>query len=226
MEKLENFADKRENGRCLYCGDAPCAREHVPPKIFLDVPYPANLFVVESCVNCNQSFSLDEQYMACLLDCVISGTTNPNAVQREIVKRTLTTIPALQQRLQEAKIVTDDEIYFRAEHERINSVVKKIAMGHVLYELNLIMQADGAEMFTSPLLLLNDPNEFEDIETIQSNLWPEIGSRTMQRVVRNLGYRWIEVQPGRYRYAVIQADAVEVRMVFSEYLACIVRWLD
>jgi hypothetical protein len=230
MRYFNNYADNRVNGQCLYCGGFPDANEHVPPKVFLDTPFPENLHVVESCVKCNQSFSLDEQYMACLLDCVISGTTNPNEVYRETVKKTLEAKPALAQCLKDAQKTIDGKEYFSVESERIHNVVKKIAMGHVLYELNLIMQADETEISISPMIILDDhqQREFEEIHKHSSNLWPECGSRAMQRMLFNAvcENKWIEVQSGRYRYAVIQTDIVEVRMVFSEYLACIVRWLN
>jgi hypothetical protein len=230
MKYFNNYADNRVNGQCLYCGDFPDTNEHVPPKVFLDAPFPENLPVVESCVKCNQSFSLDEQYMACLLDCVISETTNPDEVYRETVKKTLKAKPALAQRLKDARKTIDGKEYFSVESERIYNVVKKIAIGHVLYELNLIMQADEAEISILPWIMLDDhqQREFEEFHKSSSDLWPEFGSRSMQRILSDAVYenRWIEVQPGRYRYAVIQTDIVEIRMVFSEYLACIVRWLN
>jgi hypothetical protein len=173
---------------------------------------------------------MDEQYMACLLDCLISGTTAPESVQRETVKKTLRAKPALAQRLKDAQKIVDGQAYFSFESERINNVVKKIAMGHALYELNLILEADEAEISITPLVMFDEEQqaEFEELRDSSLGLWPECGSRLLQRIAANPSCEngWIEVQPGRYRYAVIQADGVEVRMVFSEYLACIVRWLD
>ena len=58
-------------------------------------------------------------------------------------------------------------------------------------------------------------------------IWPEVGSRAMQRLA--MAYpntpSWIVVQPGRYRYVACVDDIVLVRMVLSEYLACEVIWL-
>jgi len=67
MKRLPNYADQRFNGQCVYCGAYSDTKEHVPPKVFLDRPFPENLPVVESCAKCNTGFSLDEEYLACLI---------------------------------------------------------------------------------------------------------------------------------------------------------------
>lgn len=93
MKQLRNYADKRMRGQCLYCGGPPETREHVPPKVLLDRPFPDNLPVVEACYECNNKFSKDEEYLACLLDCVVSGTTHSESVQRPQVGLILTRHP-------------------------------------------------------------------------------------------------------------------------------------
>lgn len=59
------FVDKCLQGICVYCGRVPDTGYHSPSKVALDAPYPENLPVVEACVGCNPSFSLDKQYLAC-----------------------------------------------------------------------------------------------------------------------------------------------------------------
>lgn len=58
--------------------------------------------------------------------------------------------------------------------------------------------------------------------------WPEVGSRTMQRMAVAFAAPgispWVEVQAGRYRYLAVAVGAVLIRMVISEYLACEVIW--
>lgn len=71
MDPRHLFIDRRLTGMCVYCGDQPDTRDHVPSKVFLNEPYPPELPVVAACKRCNESFSLDEQYLACFLDCVI-----------------------------------------------------------------------------------------------------------------------------------------------------------
>jgi hypothetical protein len=68
---------------------------------------------------------------------------------------------------------------------------------------------------------------FEEIEP--SAIWPEVGSRAMNRLLimrdgQVFHDTWIEVQPDRYRYAVIADGGVLVRLVIDEYLAAEIRW--
>ncbi len=225
MKHLNNYADQRFNGQCVYCGAAPKTREHLPPKVFLDRPYPDNLPIVEACLECNNGFSIDEEYMASLLDCTISGTVDPDLVKRENIKQTLKKRPALALRLQNAMRSDDEGPLFDFEYERINNVVQKIATGHILFELNLLF-SETPKVAVTPFATLSEDqiNTFENIDLMASDFWPEVGSRAMQRLLTNednvYNKGWITVQPDRYRYAVIQAQKTEVRMVFSEYLTC------
>jgi len=40
------------------------------------------------------------------------------------------------------------------------------------------------------------------------------------------GPEWIDVQPGQYRYLAVAEQAVMIRFVIGEYLACEVIWDD
>ena len=42
---------------CVYCGNAAGTRDHVPPKVLLDEPYPPDLPPVPACDECNNRFS-------------------------------------------------------------------------------------------------------------------------------------------------------------------------
>ena len=226
---LSNFADDRFNGNCVYCGCRPATREHVPPRVFLDNPYPDNLPIVEACAQCNNGFALDEEYMACLIDCVISGSSEIGSVKREKTNKCLQHTRALAKRLESAKRNVDGMVVFDVEQERVERVVRKMAIGHVLYELNLPVSLTDATTRIIPITLLGSKDlvDFESLGEGQFTGWPEVGSRAMQRLVEpdeNYDNGWIQVQRGRYRYVVLESDCIEVRMVFSEYLTCIVRW--
>src|SRR5262245_62097325 len=82
VEQLRTFGDERQMAWCVYCGRDTETRDHVPSRIFLDEPYPENLPVVPACRRCNESFSLGEEYLACLVDCVMSGVADPDLVRR------------------------------------------------------------------------------------------------------------------------------------------------
>lgn len=95
MDPLHLFADERLSGFCVYCGGMPVTRDHVPSKVLLDQPFPADLPVVPACEACSNSFSLDESYFACLVDCALTGSADSNSASREKVGRILKGKPAL-----------------------------------------------------------------------------------------------------------------------------------
>jgi hypothetical protein len=98
MEQLRNFGDQRNQEWCVYCGGGGETRDHVPSRIFLDEPYPENLPIVAACRRCNAGFSLDEEYLACLLECVLAGTTEPERTSRTKIRRILTADAWLKER--------------------------------------------------------------------------------------------------------------------------------
>jgi hypothetical protein len=194
--------------------------------VLLDEPYPANLPVVPSCHDCNEGASADEEYVACLIDCVLAGSASPEEVQRSKIRRILSEKPALAARLTKAKRQMDGNASFSVEDRRVRNVALKLARGHALYELNepQFNEPFGLGYVPLPLLLEDNRNNFERPPI--SHIWPEVGSRGMQRLFANgsLSPEWIIVQMGRYRYLASVGDAVVVRIVLSEYLACEVVW--
>jgi hypothetical protein len=69
---------------------------------------------------------------------------------------------------------------------------------------------------------------FEDDSANDSDLWPEVGSRAMNRMFvlgeTAFGGGWLIVQEDRYRYCTSQGGGLRVRSVLREYLACEVIW--
>ena len=194
--------------------------------MLLDQPYPENLPVVPACRDCNESFSLDEEYLACLIDCVLAGSASAAAVKREKIQRLLTEKPALAQRVANVREILEGQTYFRIEGERVRNVVLKLARGHAHYELSDPKLEEPTTVDFAPLVNFSarDREGFEYVNP--PHLFPEVGSRALQRVVASGMTEWIVVQPDRYRYLAIPGDKVEVRMVLSEYLACRVVWAN
>lgn len=119
--------------QCIYCGKHADTRDHVPPKFLLERPLPRNLLrTVPSCRKCNHGASLDEQYLLVLLGQVsLSPAIAAKLAPDGAIDRTLVRSPALEERLLQA-IEIDDETgmpFIRPETERVNRVVKKIALG-------------------------------------------------------------------------------------------------
>lgn len=215
---------------CAYCGGVPDTVDHVPSKVLLDDPLPSNLPVVPACMNCNRGFSLDEEYFACFLECVMMGTTEPDRLRQKI-QRALRHSPRLRE-----QIATSDHtdssgrMVWTPDTRRVEKVVLKLARGHALYELSSAQLETPQSIQCIPLLAMSvdDRENFERAGTGELRGWPEIGSRAFLRAVGVPPYAdqhgpWIEVQAGRYRYTV---DEGVVQIVLAEYLACSVEWLD
>jgi hypothetical protein len=50
-------------GVCTYCGETKrISADHVPPKNLFPKPYPADMWTVPACDDCNQGFSKDDDY--------------------------------------------------------------------------------------------------------------------------------------------------------------------
>ena len=106
-------------------------------------------------------------------------------------------------------------------------VLVKNAKGHALYELGEPMTWEPSWVGISPhsLLSAQQRDEFENLP--DDLLWPEIGSRMMQRMasgdLRTGG--WVELQENIYRCAVFQRPGeLVVKIVLREYLAFEVGW--
>ncbi len=226
MKQIVNFGDQRQVAQCAYCGSETLSRDHVPSRVLLDYPYPENLPVVPACLKCNEGFSLDEEYVACLIDCLKSGTTSPGGVQREKIRQILLNKPALTARVETNLKEKLSANPFSINDSRIKNLILKLGRGHALFELNEPQYEDPVRIMYAPLPSISDDRRthFECLNS--STLWPEVGSRAMQRLLSTYTNtpEWILVQPNRYRYAAFVKNGIVVRMVLSEYLACEVVW--
>ena len=224
--------DSRLVGPCAYCGEEPGTSDHVPSKVLLDDPLPSDLPTVDACSTCNASFSLDEEHLACFLECALSGTTEPGALSRGKIGRTLARNPSLVELIQNSRRVGDaNSMVWIPDDNRVRNVVVKLARGHAAFELSHPQYENPVSVWFRPLIQMStsDRAAFEDMGTGGIRGWPEIGSRAFHRACGAHPYAdqsgpWIVVQERRYRYAVDQGEGVCVRLVLSEYLACVVEW--
>jgi len=228
MDPKKLFIDDRMKGVCAYCGGVPDTRDHVPSKILLDEPYPENLPVAESCSSCNRGFSASEEYLACLIECVINGTTSPNDNFRPKIAATLKARPAIANRIESGKEVdAGGNLIWQPEEERVKEIILKLARGHLAYELGIqrIEEPEFLDVFPLPSL---DENQIESFfSLLSSHLYPEIGSRAFVSVCsgKHTAFeRWLVVQKNRYQYAIGQSEGDWVKIVINDYLACHVAW--
>ena len=90
----------RKQRTCVYCGATAGTRDHVPPRCLLEEPLPQNLVTVPSCRECNDAFSLDEQYLQVVIASVGHTPELMAKVDKGgIVDRALERAPALDQRI-------------------------------------------------------------------------------------------------------------------------------
>lgn len=243
MDQLKNLADSRLLVGCIYCGGPEETREHVPPRIFLDSPFPENLPIVSACRSCNNSFSLDEEYVACLIECVLAGSTDPAKIRRDTIARALRRNPSLRSRIESSKLIENGQLVWTPEAPRVENVLRKIAVGHAAFELSIPLRNPCTSLRWLPLHLMTaDQRDAFDSAHV-ADILGEIGSRGSQRtyivqvtmrsdsgndVARNLFVTdWVDVQEGRYRYlAVHDVSSIAVRMVIGNYLACEAVWDD
>lgn len=239
MDQILPFADDRLINDCIFCGAKADTRDHIPSRILLASPYPDNLPVVGACNICNQGFSKDEQYLVCLLESILAGSTEPEKINRPSVARALKRAPALKARIEASKSEVDGQIIFNPEEERIKNVMLKLARGHAAFELSQPCKEEPDHYWCGSLQSLDQETQSIFDEAHVQQLFGEIGSRNMQRmflveimptteggeVRRLLVNDWVDVQEGRYRYlAIDDVHGVIIRIVISDYLACEVRW--
>ncbi len=228
MDPKKLFIDERMKGVCAYCGGVPDSRDHVPSKILLDEPYPENLPIAESCSSCNQGFSASEEYLACLIECVINGTTKPNEYFRPKIAATLKARPSIANKIESSKQVdTNGNLIWQPEEERVKEVILKLARGHMAHELG-IQRIDEPEFIAIfPLASLAEDQIESFLSLPSSHLYPEIGSRAFVSVCsdkQTAFENWLVVQKKRYQYAIGQSEGDWVKIVINDYLACHVAW--
>ena len=232
MKKLPNLGDDRQKGFCVHCGGLTETKDHAPSKAFLDLPYPPTRPTLPSCVTCNNGFSGDEEYVACFIECVIHGTTDPDALCRDKVAKALRRNRSLRARIDRARRAADtlgggEIVSWCPESQPFERVALKLARCHAAYELNEPQLSEPDHLLVVPVQTL-DETQREHFETPpHTDVFPEVGSRTMQRLlIIDDAYSegWVHVQEGRYRYMAMGSQSVIVRGVLSEYLAYEVIW--
>ena len=230
MQNFKCYADSRSKGFCVHCGGPYETDDHVPSKVLLDEPFPENLVVCPSCLKCNNDLSVDETYLACLLECVIAGEATPSKLRRPKIAKVLECNEPLLKRLERARSGSDGGKIWSIENDRVEAVLLKLARGHAAYEHNQPQLQEPDYLDFRPFCTMNE-GERESFERAgEGGLagWPEVGSRAMQRLLvvdaDVFSEGWVTVQNGNYRFHVSDENGIAVKIVLREYLACQVVW--
>lgn len=220
MFQRREYGEDYPEKMCCYCGDYADTVDHVPSKVFLDKPYPENLPVVPCCGKCNREFSLDEEYVAVLFECVRLQTFAIEKFEREKVRKIVEHNPAILKTVRGTVYpMLDGHISIDPENERLNRVFTKLIAGHLRFEgLDQWFLHDGLD-----IIFYQDIHANQDFYTrfrspIFSGLLPEVGSRALIALVENgnAGSPWFTVQPRRYEYCVAP-DNSEVRIIIQDH---------
>jgi hypothetical protein len=135
LEQIPNYGDQRNVDWCVYCGGAVETRDHLPSRILLDKPYPTNLPAVPACQACNGGFSLDEEYVACVLECVLAGSAY-EAFERPKIAKVLERKPKLAALIEQGRQQDGERSVFAIDTSRVRNVILKLARGHMAFEMN------------------------------------------------------------------------------------------
>ena len=144
MEQLELALQTHEGRRlatgiattcCTYCDSKAETRDHVPAKLLINRPFPKNLRTVPSCLRCNNSWSLDEEYLRVILG--LLGRNPKLAAENDqggYIDRILSAKPFFEDRII-ASLKEDDNgsIHIEPEQGRLDRIAEKTACG--LYAL-------------------------------------------------------------------------------------------
>lgn len=220
MRQRREYGEGHLERMCYYCGSWADTVDHVPSKVLLDKPYPENLPVVPCCKKCNREFSLDEEFVAVLFECVRWQTFDINEFKRDIVRKIVEHNPAILRTVKETvHHLSDGHISINPENTRLNKVLTKLIAGHLRFEgLDQLFLHDGLDLTFYQDIHANR-DFYRNFHTpIQSGLLPEVGSRALIALVENgrTGSWWFDVQSKMYEYCVAP-DNSEVRIILQDY---------
>ncbi|MGD6940973.1 hypothetical protein ACQCT6_02900 [Cytobacillus gottheilii] len=223
---------KQEYTRCIYCGEAANTREHIPSKVFLEKPYPSNLYIVPACIDCNNSFSADELFLSIFISWKKHKyTMNKHNVDIDLSEKLKKHNETLKKIIRLLILDKNEEV-----KQKVEKILYKLAIGHAVYELSEGFFRDSQNFETSikyTFLEEMTPHEVNDFTTpfiLNDYPLPEIGSRVYERIMvveykqdylhklRMLMLDWVDVQDDIYTYtAYIFGSTIKVKMVFLNY---------
>lgn len=198
---------KKIESRCVYCGAKATTRDHVPPKCFLEKPFPANLLTVPSCQPCNVAWSKDEEYFLVILanvggtnalkkklDPPVMGSCGEVLCSGGVVERGLWRNAKLDERIIQSLSVDDSgRVLIEPEEDRLKRVAEKIACG-------LFWGRYGNSPLLSMFKSINICGPGSDIPiNIRNAAYYGLGGRRK---------KWIDIQGNVFSYLFAKGDLI------------------
>jgi hypothetical protein len=130
-----------KSDKCFLCGTTEnLTRDHIPPKNLFKPPLPTNLITIAACLNCNNSYSLDEEYFrVCVATQGYGNDTGKWIWDEKVIHSTLRRSPLLRKQLIKhtfsLPVYSTSNLYMEQQRailydcNRINHVVEKITKG-------------------------------------------------------------------------------------------------
>jgi len=206
MIQRNKFSDVRLDLMCVYCGNFPNTRDHVPSKILLDEPFPENIHNVPCCYECNQGFSTDEEYFACVMECIIHESDKIEKLSRPKIKRILSKKHHLHKKITNSIQVNKDMVRFEIDYRAFNNVLLKLAKGHAAFETSEPQLRNPTSLIFKDIYSMTILERDSFFSCAQLEKYPEVGSRLFLHIVldeKNTPYSvWITVQENSYSYMV------------------------
>lgn len=226
--------ERGSNMHCIYCGETANTREHCPPKLFLNNPYPNDLPVVPSCEKCNNGFSKDELYTKAFIEFYQNYCYNTPitvSLERKEVREAQQTF---------SNCINNKKIFF---NNRIGRILIKLSICHSTYELtegyysNTWKGVLECVSYTfRPHMAQKDIDNMNDFILMDNKLLPIIGSRVFNKIYvldpvllsladSNIKHMprvvmdWSDVQDKSYRYVCwLDRHNLYIRLVIKEFL--------
>lgn len=232
MHQIKPQNDTRYDNICCYCQNQIIdnkTRDHVPSKILLEEPFPENLPIIYCCYDCNQSFSTDEEYFACMIEYICSETKDINLFERQKITEILNKKTHLRKRIENNIEIENEIIKIKLEEKPINNVLKKLLYGHLSFELSnpYIENWNYIRMDTLDNLTQTEIDLFFENKSIDKS--PEIGSRLSLVITLNNNIpisNWKIVQNDFYQYKIdINAESTCLKILIRNKICIIAEWI-
>lgn len=215
---------------CPYCGNLADTKDHVPSKGFLDEPYPKMLRVIPCCKRCNSSFSLDEEYAFCAIECYVCRSLKIEDLERVKVQKILEHSPSILYGLVEQN-ADNNSSNIKIDWNRVGNAIKKNLIGHAYFELGTDV-GNIEEFWVKPLDNLSITELSKFLSDEYPKIVPEIGSRLSQHQYvisedgKNVGHfvnTWHVIDEKNYKYFVC-VESKTVKAVIRGKIAAFMRF--
>jgi hypothetical protein len=117
------------NKTCIYCAWRNAdSRDHFPPKLVLKEPYPLNLATVPACRECNNGYSMDEEYYRLIIIGLFCFGESAEEIFEGPISRSFDRRPSLEAKMFNSLGVDGEQTYVAPEGRRIERIAQKMAI--------------------------------------------------------------------------------------------------